>query len=129
MAAGALENTQLRVVYLEPDGQAPWTVGTLGAQADTTEFVGVYGLELKKFASASVSPLDGFHGAEPDRVQEVTQFGARHMVLRDGMWMQPEPLLHLGLTNGNLSTPLGYSGLYAGGSPTTMSDRSGVPRQ
>lgn len=32
--------------------------------------------------------------------------------------MQPEPLLYLGLTNGDLGNPLGYTGLYAGGKCT-----------
>jgi hypothetical protein len=56
---------------------------------------------------------------------DVVHYGARHMALRDGMWLQPEPLLHLGLTNGNLRSPVGYSGVYAGGDSNRWSDLSG----
>jgi YD repeat-containing protein len=120
-----LESGNLRIVYTEPDGHAQWTQGSVAAQADTADFVGVYGLELPRFASAPDWALDGYHGAEPNLTQEVVQFGARHMVLRDGLWMQPEPLLYLGMTNGNLANPLGYSGLYSGGNPNAQADRSG----
>jgi hypothetical protein len=39
--------------------------------------------------------------------------------------MQPEPLLYLGITNGNLGAPRGFSGVYAMGNPVLMSDTSG----
>ncbi|MEQ1504135.1 MAG: hypothetical protein ABMB14_17970, partial [Myxococcota bacterium] len=102
-----------------------WTQGSVAAQADTQDFVGVYGRELTRYASTPDWALDGYHGSEPNLTQEVVQFGARHLALRDGLWMQPEPLLYLGLTNGDLGNPLGYTGLYAGGNPNVYQDRTG----
>jgi hypothetical protein len=43
----------------------------------------------------------------------------------DGLWLQPEPLLYLGMTNGDPGRPRAYSGVYAGGNPVMWSDRSG----
>jgi len=39
--------------------------------------------------------------------------------------MQPEPLLYLGMTNGDLGRPLNYGGVYAAGNPILGHDRSG----
>ncbi len=52
-------------------------------------------------------------------------FGARHMLTRDGLWMQPEPLLYLGLTNGDLANPRGFGGLYAMGNSNSFMDLTG----
>ena len=49
--------------------------------------------------------------------------GARHLPLRDGLWLQPEPL---GITNGSLNLPRGYSGLYAAGNSNLRHDRAGT---
>ncbi|MBX2798055.1 MAG: HINT domain-containing protein, partial [Myxococcales bacterium] len=56
---------------------------------------------------------------------QVMHLGARHLALRDGMWMQPEPLLHLGPMAGDLSLPVAYSSLYAAGDTNASHDRSG----
>jgi hypothetical protein len=116
----------LRVAYLEPDGHAMWTFDTGAAAADSYEVLGAYGLRLFGYGSP-LTPwvMDHLHGAEPDRDDQVVHFGARHMLLRDGMWMQPEPLLHLGITNGNLASPLAYGGLYAAGNSNLFHDRNG----
>ncbi len=121
----ALRGTSLVVRLQEPDGHAyrTWTSGT---GAETQELLGAFGLRLWDYqASADDWVMDGFHGEEVNRSAEVIHKGARHVVLRDGMWMQPEPLLYLGLTNGNLRTPLGYMGVYAAGDPNALQDRSG----
>jgi hypothetical protein len=55
----------------------------------------------------------------------VVHKGARHVALRDGLWLQPEPLLYLGLTNGNLASPIGYTGVYAAGDTNQLGDPSG----
>jgi hypothetical protein len=120
-----LDGGAARIAYLEPDGHAMWTRGT-GGLTDTREVLGAYGLPLFGYGAATTPwVLDHLHGAEADRDDEVVHFGARHMLLRDGLWMQPEPLLHLGLTNGDLANPLGYGGLYAAGNTNLLHDRGG----
>ncbi|MBX2797495.1 MAG: hypothetical protein KTR31_07505, partial [Myxococcales bacterium] len=57
---------------------------------------------------------------------QVMHLGARHLALRDGMWMQPEPLLHLGPMAGDLSLPVAYSSLYAAGDTNALQDRTGT---
>jgi hypothetical protein len=111
------------VRLVEPDGHALYT---RGPTTQTQEGLGAFGLALSKY---NVNPQnwveDGLHGEELHRAVDVVHYGARHMALRDGMWLQPEPLLHLGLTNGNLRSPVGYSGVYAGGDSNRWSDLSG----
>jgi YD repeat-containing protein len=121
----ALRGTSLVVRLQEPDGHA-YRTWTSGSGAETQELLGAFGLRLWDYQSnADDWVIDGFHGEEVNRSAEVIHKGARHVVLRDGMWMQPEPLLYLGLTNGNLRTPLGYTGVYAAGDPNALQDRSG----
>ncbi len=107
--------------FVEPDGHA---LETLSADGTTlsVEVAGSYG---KRFSSLSSGtwPVDGFHGSDPD--SGLSHMGARHMRTGDGLWMQPEPLLYLGMTNGDLRRPLGYGGVYAAGSPWALEDRSG----
>jgi hypothetical protein len=121
----SLRGTSLVVRLQEPDGHA-YRTWTSGSGAETQELLGAFGLRLWDYQSnADNWVIDGFHGEEVNRSAEVIHKGARHLVLRDGMWMQPEPLLYLGLTNGNLRTPLGYTGVYAAGDPNALQDRSG----
>lgn len=51
--------------------------------------------------------------------------GVWHMRTKEGLWLQPEPLLYLGLTNGDLSDPLGYGPLYARGNSNRSVDADG----
>jgi hypothetical protein len=69
--------------------------------------------------------VHGFQGEEVNRDADVVHKGARHVALRDGLWLQPEPLLYLGLTNGNLASPIGYTGVYAAGDTNHLSDPGG----
>lgn len=120
-----LDGGQLRVVYTEADGHAVWTRNSLPGASQTEEVLGAYGLDIDAWTSSDRWALDAMHGAEPDRVNEVMHLGARHLALRDGLWLQPEPLLHLGMTNGNLENPLGFSGLYSAGNTNRLRDRDG----
>jgi YD repeat-containing protein len=113
-----------RWTLVEPDGHALATYESTGSEA-SFEVAGVYGKPLDAWTRGSTWPIDGFHGSDPDRGNEVVHFGARHMVLRDGMWMQPEPLLYMGPARGDLAHPRGYGGVYASGNPLAASDRSG----
>jgi hypothetical protein len=119
----ALRGGALVVLLKEPDGHALHAyLGT----ASTQEALGAFGLRLYGFQlNADEWVVDGFHGEEVNRDAQVIHKGARHVALRDGMWLQPEPLLYLGLTNGNLRAPLGYSGVYAAGDSNHQHDRSG----
>jgi hypothetical protein len=84
-----LVDGDLRVSLLEGDGHAMWTVDLTGPE-DTFEVLGVYGMPVERFGPPSPWPVDGFHGIERSDAYDVAHFGARHMVLRDGLWMQPE---------------------------------------
>ena len=118
----SLEDGALRWTQTEPDGHAIATYASTGAEVSTS-VMGGYGLPIAETGAAW--KIDGFHGVEPDGGNQVAHMGARHMLVRDGTWMQPEPLLYLGPTNGDLRRPLGYGGVYSGGNPIQAADRSG----
>ena len=116
-----------RVAMTELDGHAVWTTDIQGHDG-TQEMLGAYGLPIERFSHGpGVAPwdLDSLHGGERDLLNEVVHRGARHLPLRDGVWLQPEPLLHKGLVHGSLVQPLGFSGLYAGGDTNAFSDPDG----
>jgi hypothetical protein len=118
------DGTSLVMVLRELDGHALFTKGAPGG--DTRELLGAFGLRLSRWQTTPDHwVLDGFQGEEVHRQAGVTHFGARHLALRDGAWLQPEPLLYLGLTNGNLKNPVGYSGVYAAGDSNQLQDHSG----
>lgn len=75
--------------------------------------------------SSNLAPEPTVHGADVDKGNQVVHFGARHMLLRDGLWMQPEPLSYLGVWHGSTASPLGYGPTYAAGNSLTLADRSG----
>lgn len=85
--------------------------------------LGTYGAPLSQ--SGAFWPIEGFNGADADPGNEVVPFGIRHMVAGQGLWLQPEPLLYLGLTNGDLESPRAYSGMYAAANPVLFADRTG----
>ncbi len=119
----AYRGTEEIVRLTEPDGHALYA---RGSATQTEEGLGAFGLRLSKYVTNADGWVeDGLHGEEVHRAAEVVHYGARHLGLRDGMWLQPEPLLYLGLTNGNLAAPLGYSGVYAAGDTNSLADRSG----
>jgi len=70
-------------------------------------------------------PLDELHGGIRSAHGEMMHFGARHMFVEDGRWLQPEPLLYMGMTNGDVRNPLGYGPLYARGNSNMYEDPSG----
>jgi YD repeat-containing protein len=117
--------TTSRWMFLEPDGHALESAGDVLGQAGELSFdiLGAYGRTLA--SSGDVLPIDGFHGADADPGVGVVPFGVRHVVKDVGIWMQPEPLLYLGLTNGLTESPRAYSGVYAGANPVEFGDRSG----
>ncbi|MEZ4317124.1 MAG: HNH endonuclease signature motif containing protein [Myxococcota bacterium] len=118
----------LRFAYIDVDGQAVHVYAQGGAVM-ATDVTGIYGVPLQGApGDYTVTPgnweLDGLHGQEEDRTNEVMHFGARHTMFRDGMWMQPEPLL--GMEPGALVGVPGAAGpQYAGANPMIFTDRSG----
>jgi len=70
-------------------------------------------------------PLDELHGGTRDSTDALMHFGARHMLVEDGRWLQPEPLLYMGVTNGDLTNPLGYGPVYARGNSNLYGDPTG----
>ena len=116
--------TTSRWMFLEPDGHALESAGDVLGQAAELSFdiLGAFGRTLA--SSGDVLPIDGFHGADADLGVGVVPFGVRHVVKDVGIWMQPEPLLYLGLTNQG-AAPRRWSGVYAVGNPLAYGDRSG----
>ncbi|MEM6925803.1 MAG: polymorphic toxin-type HINT domain-containing protein [Myxococcota bacterium] len=120
----ARDDGSLRVVYLEPDGRAPWTRGLQGDA--NQEVLGAYGQPIAALTVGTRWELDSLHGSEQDLAFGVTHFGRRHMNLGDGMWLQPEPLLGLGLSTSELGRPLALGATYAAGNSNHLSDESGL---
>jgi hypothetical protein len=99
---------------VEPDGHPLAVLNADGTQR-SFEISGLYGRPL--YASGGWD-FDRLHGEELERM------GVRHVLHKDGQWLQPEPLLHLGLV-GRLEEPGRLTGVYAGGDPVNLQDRSG----
>ncbi len=94
------------------------------------EVTGVYGLPVDPalglgWAQGSLWEVDGLHGMEEDRLNRVTHSGTRHMLFRDGLWMQPEPLLALGVAGIDPAEPLAMGQTYARGNPLLFADDDG----
>jgi YD repeat-containing protein len=114
---------KLRYAFNEHGGQQLWSFDQKGGEK-SFQLGGVYG--LPHLESGGALPIDGLHGAEPDTANRVTHFGVRHTLHRDGMWMQPEPLLWLGLGREGEAEPLFFGGSYGAGRPTGLKDTSGM---
>ena len=110
-------------VFREYDGHG-WLQLDDQGELKGGELLGAYGAPLRTVSS----PLEktGFHGMEEDRSLGLVRMGVRHMSLAgDGMWLQPEPLLGLGVPGGMLTRPRGWVGVYAGANPIMGHDVSG----
>ncbi|MEZ4317128.1 MAG: hypothetical protein R3F61_06480 [Myxococcota bacterium] len=133
---GASGDQHLRFAYIDVDGQAVHVYAQGGAVM-ATDVTGIYGVPLQGApGDYTVTPgnweLDGLHGQEEDRTNEVMHFGARHTMFRDGMWMQPEPMLARGpiVMRDELRSPMKFSGsVYGVGNPLLYQDRSGEMAQ
>jgi YD repeat-containing protein len=120
---GAVE---LRYLLLDADGSAA-TVYDEHADVVSEEVRGTYGVPIEDSAlSFNKDPwlLDGMHGSEPDRDNRVVHHRRRHTLFRDGMWMQPEPLLARGGPP-KLDRPLDVGRYYGAGNPWLLADRTG----
>ena len=107
----------------EPDGRSNW-IRRLDGTLLTDDNSGVYGEEWGLTVGGGW-PLDELHGGTRDSTDALMHFGARHMLVEDGRWLQPEPLLYMGVTNGDLTNPLGYGPVYARGNSNLYGDPTG----
>ena len=114
------------------DGQGLLQVDGDG-QALSASVLGTYGATVSTFGPPAVSRapqldlrrIQGFHGSEHVQVGGLAHLGVRHMRLGDGQWMQPEPLLGLGVPRGGVLTPESWFGAYAAGDAVGSGDRDG----
>lgn len=112
-----------RWVFREYDGHAIATLDDGGTSLGM-EALGAYGAELMS-DGVETAEVNGYQGMERDKGPGLTHMGARHLMMSDGIWLQPEPLLHLGITASQMGSPRSMTGAYALGAPTIASDRSG----
>ncbi|MFT4624396.1 MAG: YD repeat-containing protein [Myxococcota bacterium] len=117
-----VQNGQARWSIREPGGNAAWVFDGSGGEV-LHQALGQTGVALHEVGTPW--PVDGLHGSQPDRFAGVINHGPRHSRLDDGLWLQPEPLLHLGMTNGDLGAPLGFGPAYAAGNTNALQDRNG----
>ncbi|MFT4623760.1 MAG: YD repeat-containing protein [Myxococcota bacterium] len=113
---------QARWSIREPGGNAAWVLDGSGGEV-LHKALGQTGVALHEVGTSW--PVDGLHGSQPERFAGVINHGPRHARLDDGLWLQPEPLLHLGLTNADLGAPLGFGPAYAAGNTNALQDRNG----
>jgi hypothetical protein len=99
-----MEGDEVRFVFVEPDGHAAQVFDSDGTEL-SFDVAGVYGLPVASRGPAW--PIDGQHGAEPDRFMDVVHRQRRHHLHRDGMWMQPEPLQSCSRPHGSVAVPSG----------------------
>jgi RHS repeat-associated protein len=118
------KGTELRWHLLEFDGTA-----VVSARSDGTVVgrrrTGAYG---QAFVDNG-DPLEqaGFHGIREETELGLMAAGPRHLMRQDGMWLQPEPLLYLGIPSERVDEPRGFATYrYAQNNPTKFGDPSGL---
>ncbi|MCB9670813.1 MAG: hypothetical protein H6734_15135, partial [Alphaproteobacteria bacterium] len=120
---------EIRFALHDADGAGMWTVDASGNLVNQ-EVRGPYGVPMGDGSWSLGSPwdLDGLHGSETDRTNDVVHHGRRHTLFRDGMWMQPEPLLLAGSLR-LTGQPRSPGSTYAAGNPLAWHDISGFTQQ
>lgn len=119
-------------VFHDLDGHALAVYDQIGTE-ETFELSGIFGAKLDPqvgtypldYFQGSDWKLDGVHGGQLDRTNNLVHRGQRHALLDDGRWLQPEPMLAAGITNADLGRPGSFSGVYAGGNPLIFADNTG----
>lgn len=113
-----------RWLLAEADGHVAVVLNDAGAQT-SGRVLGAYGLPVALVGSPW--ELDALDGEEIEPGQDLFAMGARHLLRRDGQWLQPEPLLYLGIPQTSLEDPQGLATYrYARNTPTSYSDRQGM---
>lgn len=121
----AAENGTKRWLFKEADGHAAITLSDAGVLVGSRQ-EGAFGLE--QAITGTPFALNTFHGTEKESSNELYAMGQRHLMQKDGQWLQPEPLLYLGnIPQKNLASPLSLAtNRYAMNSPPSVSDTSGM---
>lgn len=85
-----------------------------------------YGQEIN--VSGTAWTRETLHGARRDDYQtDLLEMGQRHVFEDDGQWLQPEPMLYMGLTPAAIINPMGLQTYrYAANNPSNFADRNGL---
>ncbi len=123
--------TEVKLALIDLDGSAVMTWDLDGTE-ESREVTGAYGVPLvgapTSWASGQQWEVDGLHGQEEDREQEVMHFGTRHAMFGDGRWLQPEPMLALNASR-LVGDPAMAGATYARGNAVMYLDVSGFDDQ
>ena len=119
----SLVNGDRRWHFKDFDGQAVATVDDDGTMVGRRR-LSAYGQVQSEQGDPSV--VASFHGIREEKGLDLLAAGPRHLARTDGRWLQPEPLLHMGIPQESLSDPLSLSTYrYSRNTPTVYQDRSG----
>lgn len=119
----ATENGVRRWFFKEIDGHVAASVDDAGALVGARQ-LGAFGKEWA--ALGTPWQLNSYHGTEIEGAGELFAMGQRHLTQKDGQWLQPEPLLYLGIPQDKLAAPLSLAPYrYAMNNPITKSDTTG----
>lgn len=117
------DNGTRKWFFKELDGHVAQVVGDTGTNIGSRTD-GIYGLELA--TTGTTWAENAYHGVEKEGGNELYAMGQRHLTQKDGQWLQPEPLLYLGIPQKMLATPLALSTYrYAMNSPMSLTDTTG----
>lgn len=108
----------------EYDGHVAITLNDSGTVAGTRR-LGAYGRELA--ATGTAWTFESFHGNKKDtRTGDLYHVGSRHMMIKDGQWLGPDPQLYGGINPVYLVDPLSLSPYrYGRNSPYSFRDSTG----
>lgn len=85
--------------------------------------LGAYGAVVSE--TGTPWELNSFHGQEDQG--DFFHMGQRHLMQKDGTWLQPEPLLYTGLKSELMTDPLSLATRrYARNTPTVLKDPTGM---
>ena len=118
-----IEDGVPRYVVKEPFGQSMHVVDMLSGTVVADDQADIFGEDID--GTVGNWPIDELHGGVRDLSDTVMHAGARHYLVDDGRWLQPEPLLYSGLTAGDLTDPLIYGPVYARGNSNMYADLDG----
>lgn len=104
------------------DGHVVATFDDKGSNQSRSD-LGAYGAVISE--TGTPWDLNSFHGAEDQG--DLFHMGQRHLMQKDGTWLQPEPLLYSGLSVDHLADPISVAPYrYSRNTPTGYMDVSGA---
>jgi YD repeat-containing protein len=118
----ATQNGTRTWLFKDYDGHVAKTFNDKGA-SQSSRTLGAFGATVS--SSGTPWELNSFHSVELQN-DDLFHMGQRHLMQKDGTWLQPEPLLYLGLPQDKLSDPLGIATRrYARNTPNVYHDLTG----